>query len=293
MLRLRNRTAFIIMITTGLSLIGLVYFFLGTVISDSILVDRGINQETFRQPYDDDPSARSWRNARNFDKKDDPDSPLFQGHRIVHLDLKGAPFKVTFYSYLFPLLRSLGATGVLIEYEDMFPYSGELADIPATNAYSKNDIKTIQKKAKENNLKVIPLIQTFGHFEFVLKLEQYRDIREVESYPQVLCPSRNKSVQIVFKMIDQIVAAHPDLRYLHIGADEVYQIGECSKCQEKIISKNWDKRQLFLSHVVKVAKYVREKHPDVMVLMWDDEFREIEPREIISRQVECFGFILF
>jgi len=36
---------------------------------------------------------------------------------------------------LFPMLRKWGATGVLIEYEDMFPYSGELHDIAAPNSY--------------------------------------------------------------------------------------------------------------------------------------------------------------
>ncbi len=37
---------------------------------------------------------------------------------------------------LFPLLHRWGATGLLVEYEDMFPYWGELTDIAAPNAYT-------------------------------------------------------------------------------------------------------------------------------------------------------------
>lgn len=108
---------------------------------------------------------------------------LFEGQKIVHIDLKGAPLKVSFYKELFVLLRKLGATGILMEYEDMFPYSN--IDISAANAYSKTDIDTILNLASENHLEVIPLVQTFGHLEFVLKLEQFKQFREVSKYPQV------------------------------------------------------------------------------------------------------------
>ena len=113
-------------------------------------------------------------------------APTFKGARIVHLDLKGAPPRISYYEDFFPLIRSLGATGVLIEYEDMFPFSGPLLqDLPAYNAYSVSDIKRILHLAAVNDLQVIPLIQTFGHLEFLLKLQKFMELREVQKYPQV------------------------------------------------------------------------------------------------------------
>lgn len=110
----------------------------------------------------------------------------FRGSRIVHLDLKGAPPRVSYYEDFFPLIRALGATGILMEYEDMFPFSGpQLQDLPAYNAYSKSDIQHILQLATNNGLEVIPLIQTFGHLEFLLKLQRYAELREVQKYPQV------------------------------------------------------------------------------------------------------------
>nr|XP_033322928.1 hexosaminidase D-like [Megalopta genalis] len=209
--------------------------------------------------------------------------PLFKGQKIVHLDLKGAPPKVSYYKYLLNLLKKLGATGVLIEYEDMFPFDGQLRNISASNCYSKKDIQDIQEIAEENKLTVIPLVQTFGHMEFVLKLDAYKDYREVPHYPQVLCPTYNKTLPLIFDMIDQVMAAHPAVKHLHIGADEVYQIGECTRCLETMVKRQWGKKQLFLDHVTKVARYIKDKYPELVVLMWDDEFREIFPHEIINR----------
>ncbi|XP_031846822.1 hexosaminidase D [Nomia melanderi] len=210
-------------------------------------------------------------------------SPLFKGHKIVHLDLKGAPPKVSYYKYLLKLLKRLGATGILIEYEDMFPFEGKIQDISAGNSYTRKDIERIQQIASENKLIVIPLIQTFGHMEFVLKLDQYKDYREVPHYPQALCPTHNKTLPLIYEMIDQIVVAHPNAKHLHIGADEVYQIGECSRCLETMVRKQWGKKQLFLDHVSKVARYIKDKYPELTILMWDDEFRDISPQEIIDR----------
>lgn len=106
--------------------------------------------------------------------------------KIVHLDLKGAPPKPEYFTELFPLLAKLGATGILIEYEDMFPYSGlHLNNSAATNAYTPSTVSTINQLAKENHLEIIPLIQTFGHMEFLLKLPNHLHLREVPDQPQV------------------------------------------------------------------------------------------------------------
>lgn len=72
-----------------------------------------------------------------------PDGPRAPAERLVHLDLKGAPPKLSFLKQLLPVLRALGATGLLIEYEDMFPYSGTLQPLAAHNAYKEAELKVI------------------------------------------------------------------------------------------------------------------------------------------------------
>ena len=79
---------------------------------------------------------------------------------------------------------------------------------------------------------VIPLLQTFGHMEHVLKLSEFVHLREMSQYPQSICPSHKASFSIIKQMVDQVLSAHPEAKYLHIGCDEVFQLGVCSKCRE-------------------------------------------------------------
>lgn len=49
----------------------------------------------------------------------------FSANRIFHIDLKGAAPKLDYLLKLIPFIKKIGATGILIEYEDMFPFTGE------------------------------------------------------------------------------------------------------------------------------------------------------------------------
>ncbi|GFT73860.1 hexosaminidase D [Nephila pilipes] len=203
--------------------------------------------------------------------------------RLVHFDLKGAPPKITYFKSIFPILKYAGANGILIEYEDTFPFWGPLAPISAGNAYTKKQIRYIVELAKNHDLIVIPLIQTFGHLEFVLKLPEFKHLREVEDIPQSVCPTNNATLVMVKLMIDQIMALHSDSQWLHIGCDEVYQLGHCSRCSR------YDRNSLFLAYVRKVAKYVRENH-NASPIIWDDMLRHTTVAEMekyeIGRLVE-------
>lgn len=210
-------------------------------------------------------------------------------HRLVHFDLKGAPPKISYLKRLLPILKSLGATGILIEYEDMFPYTGSIDHIAAHNAYTKAEILDLLHNIAITGLMVMPLVQTFGHLEFALKLHEFQHLREVPESPQSLCPNFNESMTFLGTMITQMVQMHlsdgttdpdglqrPAFTHLHIGCDEVYRMGECSRCKHR------ERNDLFLSHVRNVANFVRSKWPQLKVVIWDDMLRQMSLNELQS-----------
>ncbi|XP_062936546.1 hexosaminidase D isoform X3 [Cynocephalus volans] len=195
--------------------------------------------------------------------------------RLVHLDLKGAPPKVSYLSEIFPLFHDLGANGLLIEYEDMFPYEGHLQLLRAKHAYSPSEVKEILHLARLSELEVIPLVQTFGHMEFVLKHAAFAHLREVALFPNTLNPHEAESLALVGAMIDQVLGLHGGSSWLHIGCDEVYHLGEGAASRRWLEQEQHSKAQLCLSHVRAVASHVLARHPGTTPLLWDDMLRDI------------------
>lgn len=194
-------------------------------------------------------------------------------HRLVHIDLKGAPPKLDYLEKVLPLFKKWGATGLLVEYEDCFPYSEQLSFLRSQEAYSIEEVLTLQTLATENDLIIIPLVQTFGHMEFALKHQQLQNVREVSNFPMALCPSNPDSLTLVCSMVDQVMRAHSGLQWFHIGCDEVYHIGVCPLCEERLARDQLTREQLFLQHVRNVAQHVRDNYPAVTPVVWDDMFR--------------------
>jgi hexosaminidase len=88
--------------------------------------------------------------------------------------------------------------------------------------------------AQECGLEVIPLVQTFGHLEFVLKLPEFRHFREVSAFPQEVCPSNPDTFSVLIKeLIRQVMSLHPTARWLHIGCDEVFHLAVCQRCTDR------------------------------------------------------------
>ena len=128
---------------------------------------------------------------------------MFQ-HVLVHLDLKGAPPKASYIIKLLPMLKELGATGLLIEYEDTFPYSENLEKYASKERYTVHQITKIISEAKNHNLAVIPLVQTFGHSEWILKHENFGSLREDPEDPRAFCPSQEGTLDLIKTIVDQV-----------------------------------------------------------------------------------------
>ena len=154
--------------------------------------------------------------------------------------LKGSPPKLAYLKEFLPFAKSAGATGVLIEYEDFFPYKNDLEAVANQNHYTPNELKQLFDLLKENKMSVIPLVQTYGHLEYVLKLKQFAYLREASEHFQVISPCLNDTYEkVVFRMIDQILDAHPtEIEYIHIGCDEVYHVNINEACKSMTNLKN-------------------------------------------------------
>ncbi|NWY55285.1 HEXDC Hexosaminidase, partial [Chionis minor] len=211
--------------------------------------------------------------------------------RLVHLDLKGAAPRVSYLEQVFPLLSQLGANGILIEYEDMFPFKGELEILKSPYAYSEEDIERIQQLAELHKLEVVPLVQTFGHVEFILKHEKYQHLREVERFPNSFNPHIPDTLALLKSILSQVIEKHKRSTWIHIGADEVFHLGE------GMDSKNWMSRNkgdtgtMYLKHIKEVLGFIATQYRGLRALMWDDMLRKISVGALQGERMGMVGVV--
>ncbi|PIC42660.1 hypothetical protein B9Z55_009665 [Caenorhabditis nigoni] len=200
-----------------------------------------------------------------------PDGKFIPQRRIIHLDLKGAAYKPDYFEELFAFFNRLHATGILLEWEDMFPFKGRLSGAVNKNAYSMETVERILKAAQKHHLQIIPLVQTMGHLEWILKLEQFAHLREDSRFPQVICFSDDDAWDLIKEMIEEVAEVHKKygMPYFHIGADEAFQIGICNASVARI-QKEFSRERLMLWHIARTARFVKEKYAETQVLAWHD-----------------------
>merc|ERR1712156_203386 len=237
----------------------------------------GADYQRGPEAYLNPPKPKVYRGDHGPESDYDNPKPLYIPKQIlVHLDLKGAPPKIDFLLKFIQNAKDHGATGLLIEYEDMFPFEGMLKDVAAVNHYNKSDIYNILIRSKELGLEVIPLVQTFGHMEFILKHGQFAHLRDSAEMPESICPCHQQTMSLIGLYIDQVMALHKDVKHLHIGCDEVYHLGECS---------DWSgqgRTDVFVKHVTNVANYVKNKYHQVeSIIIWDDMLRNFMSTEMM------------
>ncbi len=202
--------------------------------------------------------------------------------RAFHLDLKWQHYRFERYVEMLDDLKAWGYNAVVVEYENMFPYRSCRRAVHR-DAWTAEQVRTFVEEAARRKIQVIPLIQCFGHLEFVLHLPAYRHLAENPEAPSELCPCKDGAADLVHAMIDEVVAAHPEAPYIHIGGDEVWSLGTCGKCKRNV--KRLGKSRIYIDFVRPLVERVLAagKRP----ILWADmllshpEALEAMPRDVV------------
>jgi len=146
--------------------------------------------------------------------------------------------------------------------EDKFAYERHPV-IGAPGAFTKEQVREIDRYARERYIELIPLVDCPAHIAYVLKHPEFAHLREDVNNNYMICPSKKESWDLLFDMFDEILEAFQG-KYFHLSTDEAYFLGdgvECG-CAEKV--KQGGKSRLFVDFTNKAAKYLEDRGKEVM-----------------------------
>lgn len=182
-----------------------------------------------------------------------------------HLDLRIQVMTPQALKELANELSGMGINTLVMEWEGTYPYKKH-AVISNEYSYTREEVKEFISYCENLGIKVIPLQQSLGHVEYILRNPRYSNLKEDRKDISQLCPMEALESKALFKDLFSDLAETHNSDYIHIGGDETYLLGHCEKCQLKV--KEEGKSKLFVDYMKMITEIVIElgKKP----VMWAD-----------------------
>lgn len=202
--------------------------------------------------------------------------------RAAHLDLKGTPPTFERLLKLLDVFVAGGYNALLVEWEDMFPWKVDL-QFRCETAYTPEQVLQFHAAAKAKGLQIIPLVQCIGHMETFLNWPQYVDLRAVPVQSDVLNVLAQGSGNLVQKLVDEVVALSPGIRYFHLGGDEASTFAVHP--DTKTYAERHGKDKLYLQHVEPILDSLIAR--GIRPILWHDMMVEWSDQQIKRLAAKC------
>ena len=151
-------------------------------------------------------------------------------YRAVHFDVKHHLDHMNYYYQSIDRLARYKINAVVFEFEDKLRYRRQPL-VGAPQAISIDEMAALTRYARERYIEITPLVQGLGHATFILKHDAYASLRELPWNRWAFCPLEEGTYQVLFDLYRDAIDATPGAKYLHIGGDEIGNIGLCPRCK--------------------------------------------------------------
>jgi hypothetical protein len=202
---------------------------------------------------------------------------------MIHLDLKGMVFRDSYLPRLLDDLAEQKINSLLVEYEDVFPFAGmKIASDPSV-VWPLKLVKKFNTMAAQRGIEIVPLFQCLGHLEYLLAWGQYRRLAEDKKYPSTIKLRDPAALTLISNMLQQMLEAHPNSRFIHLGMDEAHGLKVASKrLGESPLS-------LYLEHLETILPIVEsaDKKPLIWSDMLEDHYEPLDWSRWRKRVVLC------
>ncbi|SUJ30577.1 N-acetyl-beta-hexosaminidase [Sphingobacterium spiritivorum] len=165
----------------------------------------------------------------SFADKIDPDFAI----RGFHLDLRVQVMKMPALKKFAKQLHDGGVNTLIMEWEATYPFENHPL-IPNQFAYTREEVREFVDYCENMGIDVIPLQQSFGHVEYILRHYRYKDLREDQKDYSQINPLKEKEAKALFTdLYKDLISTHKS-EYIHIGGDETYLLGHSKESQAKV-----------------------------------------------------------
>jgi hypothetical protein len=186
-------------------------------------------------------------------------------YRAVQWDVKHHLDHMNYYYESIDRLARYKTNAVVFEFEDKLRYQRQPL-VGAPQSISIDEMAALTQYARERHIEITPLVQGLGHATFILKHQEYANLREIPWNRWAFCPLNEGTYQVLFDLYRDAIDATPGSKYLHIGGDEIGNIGLCPRCKPSADKEGM--LALNLYWLKRVCEFAKENNR--IPIFWDD-----------------------
>lgn len=151
--------------------------------------------------------------------------------------------------------------------------------------WEKSEVRELCEYFESFGLEVVPEVQSYGHAQYVTMA--YPELAEIAPlddedenvylaskdkrpdtfYYHTLCPSHKDYYKVMFDIIDEVLEVVKPKRFVHMGHDEIYEVGMCPEC------KKVPRGDLLANEINTLNEYIRKK--GLSMIIWSDMFQDM------------------
>ncbi len=184
-------------------------------------------------------------------------------YRAIHIDLKHHLDVGRYYYDMIDRLARIKINAIIVEFEDKLRYR-KAKSVGSGDAISIEEFAAISRYAHERNIEISPLVQGLGHASFILKNNEYKELRDNPDSDWSFDALNPKTYELQFSLYEDAIAATPYGKYLHVGGDEVGNLGQSELSKKSGLTPI----QLQMQWLNKVSEFARLHHR--IPIFWDD-----------------------
>ncbi len=172
---------------------------------------------------------------------------------VLHLDFNTIQMKKESVVECLRVASRAGYNAVLWEIEDKVRWEC-CPECVHPEAFTKDEFREILAEARRLKLEPIPLLQTFGHAEYVLLNGGHTEWMEDPKFPACYCVSKPEVRAFLKRLLEEYLALFgPDVRHFHLGGDEARVFGSCPVCSKR------NRMELYVEHLRTISASLRKR----------------------------------
>jgi len=203
-------------------------------------------------------------------------------HKIFQIRIADLSYKISYLKDFIGFLKENDFSMIYLDFGTNFPFKS-FPCLRNDCKYSREEIKELCSHIDDLSLDLMITGLSFSHSANFLKYDEFKPYQEANSGNLEL--TDDKSLELIIKQGEDILELCPSLKILHVGGDEMFNLGSGEKSASYILKHG--KSKLYVEFVNRIVTHFAKKN--VKIAIWSDMIiRYYEEIDSLDKQVLIF-----